>query len=738
MRRAALFLLALQGAERLVAAGDKRPPQPTPPRFGGQPVKDSFKVWLSSWRNLYAEPSSDEVPLLKDSELPKEFAGVQPKVVRSAGGFAGGVVSEGMGYAMMVEGMMAAQGDGWAKELALGLLRSWLGMAQGDNHDPDLALGGASEPDGSAEKVDSLPYGQSAIKGNGPAGVVTWKFPRHLCAANDPWKPCHGSAADGDVDAVLGAIYLAGALGYPEGLVDIAVRLIITFASADLGFPDMYRTLPDGKRVFVPKAGSQWGGLTPPGGRFKTLGPEWCYNPAYFAPAHYRTFKKFLAQVWEDRFDAYLPHHLDGTPSKLSEIVAAFDGAILAGYNILYYSSCDSGTVSNWVGVMAACESDEDLSCGGVPWQYTPFVGKDQGQCSTSGTRWGTFGADAGRTFWRLAMDYVLHTEDSEHVDIYWRSGWVNGNITFNARLFLNRVVTQYRRYAECDGSVVGGCDCHYPGCVENATQAIKLAAAFAVDRWPRTPGLTCDNVPHHGQAWWAGFMAYPTFTAFVAPYDITLDFPQENNTLTPLSEIQQRTWMDTFAHICNFSNFTEEGGWQIFGKVCQTTYFHVSQETISTMLMSGTMKPLPEFHGIKRSPSSAASKTESEKHPDDNDAKTASGRADGAKAPEESATRKGTEKAADAKDGDFAAALIVEAFQVQSSSQLRPPPGSTDWLAKSVAIIAASVMVVGSIPAIMKLRRTKPASSSRTWEQEQGPLMELGAADVDGERPAC
>lgn len=558
-------------------------------------MKKSFEVWLSSWRNLYVEPGKDNVPLLDDEALPKAFDGVIPKVVLSEGGAAGGVVSEGMGYGLMLEGMAAVRGDGWALDLGLSLMRSWMGMVQGP--DPEQVLGGANGGDDSATKLDSASYGVSAVKGKGPAGVATWKYPPDLCAADEPWKPCRGSAADGDVDAVLGMVYLAGAKDYAEDFVDVVMRSVIAFASADLGFPDMYRVLPDGKRVYVPKAGSQWGGLTPPGGRFKAKGPEWCYNPSYFAPAHYRTFRDFVKTHWRKSFDAYLPPRLNGSKTSADDLMDAFDGAILGGYNILYYSSCESGAVSNWVGVETPCEDDDTLSCNGIPWAHTPYVGKDGGECSTSGTIWGSFGAESSRTFWRVAMDYALYAEESEKVDIYWRTGWVNQNVTFNARTFLNRIMTQYKDYAKCDGGSVGGCDCDWGDCVNtNKTRPWMLNEAFAVDKEPPTPGMICDNVPKLGQhqAWWAGFMSYPTFTAFIAPYQDYVYMPNKKLTAGPMSEQENRNWMNTFAFVCDFGNWTEKGGWRIEGKVCQRTYFHVSQEAIAMMIMSGSLSPLP------------------------------------------------------------------------------------------------------------------------------------------------
>lgn len=575
-----------------------------PPVFGSNATTTAFKAWLSTWRNFYCHSNASALPELQDSDLPSAFKGIPPRSVPSDGGAASGIVTEGMGYALMLEGMMAAQGDGWALNLALGLMRSWLAMVQGSSGTSKPPLGGSDKRDGSATKVNTRPYGVSAIPGKGPAGVATWKFPREECfGLGNRSDLCHGSATDGDEDALLGMIYLAAALDYPSDFVDLVIRTVIAFASADLGFPDLYRTLPDGKRVYVPKAGSQWGGLTPPYGKYKRERgvPDWCYAPSYFAPAHYRTFRNFVKNNWVAQFDEYLPPHLDGTPTHIQDLTAAFDAANLAGYNILYYSSCESGTVSNWVGVEAACEDKAALSCTGVPWAHTPYVGKKKRHCSASGTGWGSFGSDASRMPWRIAMDYALFTKESEGVQMYGRDGQVDRRIKFNARHYLNRIVTQYRRYGKCDGGKMGECDCHYTGCKPNWTQAINLSSAFEIlqsDKPPtptnRTPGLICHNVPKYGQSWWAGFMSYPTFTAFIAPYHGSMHTKGES-TLKAMSREENKLWLDTLANICDFSKFNDAGGWQILGSVCQKTYFHVSQEVISTMIMSGSLPRVPE-----------------------------------------------------------------------------------------------------------------------------------------------
>merc|ERR1719433_1510570 len=114
--------------------------------------------------------------------------------------------------------------------------------------------------------------------------------------------------------------YLASALDYPDDFTDTVMRALIATASADLGFPDLHRTLPDGTKVFVPKGGSGWGGLVPSKGRFKSSTGSGCVNPAYFAPASYRLFRDFAKAHWKPSFDEYLPPHLNGKKTTLSEL----------------------------------------------------------------------------------------------------------------------------------------------------------------------------------------------------------------------------------------------------------------------------------------------------------------------------------------------------------------------------------------------------------------------------------
>jgi hypothetical protein len=481
-----------------------------------------------------------------------------------------------MGYGMMIEGFLAERGDPIALNNSLGLIKSWLGMVNGPGDITIQPFGGGENTSESATKVKLWPYGISAVEWShsklAPAGVPAWKFPIN---ASDILG-YEGSAADGDQDAILGMVYTSQALGNPLDFVDTVVRSIISFASADLGFPDLYRTLPGGEKVFVPKLGSMWGGLTPPHGKYKTSQQPWCYSPGYFAPAHYRTFRDFLKRHWHSAFKDYLPPHLDGSKSTLEEILEALDSAVLAGYNLMYYSSCSSGTVSNWVGVEAPCEDDEQLHCAGVPWKHTPWVGPDGGTCEQSGTRFGAFGADASRAAWRIAMDYILYREESHEVTIYDRDGHVDVEASFGAQRYLNRIAVQYASSAVCDGGEPGNC-------FVNTTSPFRLAHAY--DLKFNATDTTCDGVPNEPESWWAGFMAYPTFTAFVAPYD-------------EIGAEQMSNWMDTFSSICNFSgvnleeDFTKDN--KPAGNICLTSYFEASQAVISTLIMADQIRPLP------------------------------------------------------------------------------------------------------------------------------------------------
>mmetsp|Transcript_104227 Transcript_104227/g.293416 ORF Transcript_104227/g.293416 Transcript_104227/m.293416 type:complete len:742 (+) Transcript_104227:73-2298(+) len=506
-----------------------------PPIFGG-PISDAaFQGWLGVWRGQYrdAGPLVPELGTIDATTLPKALRGVRPKVVISSGGVAGGIVSEGMGYALMVEGFQAGRGSAEALSNGLGIARAWLSIA--------TSPGGAS-------------------------GLPVWKYPTSLCSPG----PCRGTAIDGDEDAVLGLIYLAAALQYPPDLVEWVMKLVIAFAVVDLGFPDLFRSLPDGTRVFVPKGGSEWGGLAPPSGQFATTKHPWCYGPSYFAPAHYRVFRDFVAYRWEPHFNSYLPSRLSGEATSREDLQVALHGAITAGYNLLYYASCESGAVSNWVGSSAPCASADALSCAAVPWATTPYIGYSGGNCSASGTPFGSYGADASRTPWRIAMDYSLYSGEANQVSMYDRFGRADASLQFNAKVYLNRIVRQYKEHAGC------ACGPTASTCIPRGKVAVDLISkAFSAS----APGLTCAHVPNPSQNWWSAYMSYPTFTAFVAP-------------LEGLERDASARWLEILASICAFPGQGEAPE----GLICSSTYFDLGQEVISSMIMAGALANVPNI----------------------------------------------------------------------------------------------------------------------------------------------
>jgi len=578
------------------------------PIFGGKAARDTFTLFRGVWRDLY-RANNGVVPELSNTDLPEAFKGVTAKVVASSGGVAeGGVVSEGIGYGIMVEGVQAAAGDKESLNNGLALMKAWLGMVQGPPRpvkDPNhagasLTLntpvgGGDGLHADSATKVDVPPYGVSAIApqgkvGRGPSGVAAWKYPIESCS----WGLCTGSATDADEDAVFGMIYLAHALDYPPDFMDTVMRALIAVASADLGFPDLYRTLPDGTKVFVPRGGSKWGGLSPAKGKFKSSFNHGCINPSYFAPASYRLMRDFAKMHWKPEFDAYLPPHVGGEKSSLTELVEAFNGAIIAGYNLFYRSSCSSGIVSNWAGSRADCNNGESLNCPGVPWATTPHVGKS-GTCTASGTKWGSWGKDACRAPWRIAMDYVLYPDESVNVAMYDEAGLVDPSIHFNSKVYLNNMASWYKKYAKCDGG--SSRSCSSPGVV---TDPNKLAAAFVMELG--APDVTCRKVPFSPEPnWWAAEMSHPTFASFVAPFEPLL------------SRSESSAWLDTFAKLCNTSNlgsYDDEDTSHGILNLCSKTYFQASQQVMSAMVSSGTLQALGASSGSGSSPSAEGGST--------------------------------------------------------------------------------------------------------------------------------
>jgi len=275
-------------------------------------------------------------------------------------------------------------------------------------------------------------------------------------------------------------------------------------------------------------------------------------------------------------------------------LVEAFNGAIVAGYNLFYRSSCSSGIVSNWAGSRADCSDGESLNCPGVPWAMTPHVG-ESGTCTASGTKWGSWGKDACRAPWRIAMDYILYPEESINIVMYGDNGLVDPSIHFNSKVYLNNLASWYKRHARCDGGSAKSCT-SYAG----ATDPKKLAAAFVTELG--APNLTCGNVPFPPEPnWWAAEMSHPTFASFVAPLEALL------------SRSENSAWLDTFAKLCNTSNlgsYDDEDTSHGILNLCSKTYFQASQQVITSMITSGTLQALSAMSSSGSPPSPGSGST--------------------------------------------------------------------------------------------------------------------------------
>lgn len=181
------------------------------------------------------------------------------RAVHSSGGAAGGVVSEGQGYGLLMGGLVVASMPAnhpkrqWALQTTYELFLGWKRMCQ-------LSAGNG--------------HCQSKFYCAGAPCLPHWKFNDQITSAQGT-----GSAIDGDEDAMLGMILLARSTdganrpAFWQEVADHAhqtCKAFFEFGTA-LG--------PNGR---APKLGSCWGGWD-------------CSNPSYYAPAAYRACRDYMA-----------------------------------------------------------------------------------------------------------------------------------------------------------------------------------------------------------------------------------------------------------------------------------------------------------------------------------------------------------------------------------------------------------------------------------------------------------
>ncbi len=183
------------------------------------------------------------------------------RAVHSSGGAAGGVVSEGQGYGLLMGGIVVASlpathpQRAWAVQTTYELFQGWKQMCK-------LSAGGG--------------HCQSNFYCSGSPCLPHWKFDDAITSAQGT-----GSAVDGDEDAMLGMILFVKALQaspppFWNEVADWAQQTCHAFFD--------YGTVSNGAGTArAPKLGSCWGGWD-------------CSNPSYWSPAAYRACSDYLQQ----------------------------------------------------------------------------------------------------------------------------------------------------------------------------------------------------------------------------------------------------------------------------------------------------------------------------------------------------------------------------------------------------------------------------------------------------------
>jgi len=218
-------------------------------------------------------------------------SGAAARAVHSSGGAAGGVVSEGQGYGLVLAGGLAAalppdhprRADVLEKgyELFLG----WKRMAE------RTTIGSCQGIEGGAAVAHLL-----CGEGGEHECFPSWKFDDAV-----EEELGFGSATDGDEDAVLGMILLVVATAqdatppvWRDQVATWAFQSCLAFAElltvpctaeAGCSAAAAASVSSSGVPLRITRLGSCWGGWNS------------CNNPSYLAPGHYRVFSGFVSAL---------------------------------------------------------------------------------------------------------------------------------------------------------------------------------------------------------------------------------------------------------------------------------------------------------------------------------------------------------------------------------------------------------------------------------------------------------
>ena len=322
-----------------------------------------------------------------------------------------------MGYALLTAGFTKDV------ETLKGLAVAWQAMGQAFEDQP--ACGGCCpDADNTHAAPQAIcaaeppPIGASLCRTVDGAFMPGWLFPMADSGSM-------GSATDADEDAVTGWIYLAELLDDDE-LRRYAVRSIAAFVLEDLGLAaasqnsrrvPVARDVPEAlQTIWLWRGGSCWGGWDESIGGYGATDRNLCVAPAYFAPAQWRLFSKYL-----QRHGHLLPPLLTHSADELS---AVLHSAIVWGYNLLQRIACPNGLVSNWWKLPASRDA----------WPWSTEHGLS---CHNSATAAGEYGADAARIPWRVSLDYLWFPEETSASPLFNDDGVRVG--VFGAREYSNR-----------------------------------------------------------------------------------------------------------------------------------------------------------------------------------------------------------------------------------------------------------------------------------------------------------
>eukprot|EP01123_Difflugia_compressa_P015386 TRINITY_DN85_c0_g1_i2.p1 TRINITY_DN85_c0_g1~~TRINITY_DN85_c0_g1_i2.p1 ORF type:complete len:610 (-),score=140.18 TRINITY_DN85_c0_g1_i2:212-2041(-) len=280
------------------------------------------------------------------------------RAVHSSGGAAGGVVSEGQGYGLLIGGITSASlgsthtsfNDVVTKTYQI--FKGWKKMCM-------LSLSSAS----CQATVYSCTDGSTSY----PC-LPHWKFDDKLVGAAET-----GNAPDGDEDAILGMIVLVMATESVKSQYtwwnEVAKW---TYQSCK----QFYTSNTDVKVINgvthpMLKLGACWGGWD-------------CNNPSYHAPGAYRAFLNYIARYATTFGD---------NAATVTQYTNNYNNLIATSYAVILADQCDtSGLTTNWY----------------KPNSVNPALVGDT-SCSGSGTPSGEYGAEAARGVWRVALDYVWY-----------------------------------------------------------------------------------------------------------------------------------------------------------------------------------------------------------------------------------------------------------------------------------------------------------------------------------------